>query len=93
MLMVESKGTFKALRKACLEAPVLAFANFYKPFLLETNASKLGFGAVLSPKTDLQSMGTTKRVDAQDPDVAEADEEIHKPVQETAVLARSSQHT
>ena len=36
-------------------------------------------------------MGMTERADAQDPAVAEADEEIHKPVQETVVLARAAQ--
>ena len=41
---------FEMLKRACLEAPVLAFANFNKPFLLETDASKLGLGAVLSQK-------------------------------------------
>ena len=41
---------FEMLKKACLEAPVLAFADFIKPFLLETDASKLGLGAVLSKK-------------------------------------------
>ena len=41
---------FVMLMKACLEAPVLAFANFDKPFLLETDASKLGLGAVLLQK-------------------------------------------
>ena len=41
---------FQTLKKACLEAPLLAFANFNKPFLLETDASKLGLGAVLSQK-------------------------------------------
>ena len=30
--------------------PVLAFANFNKPFLLETDTSKLGLEAVLSEK-------------------------------------------
>ena len=48
--MVEAKDTFETLEKTCLEAPVLAFADFDKPYLLETNASKLGFGAVLSQK-------------------------------------------
>ena len=38
------------LKKACLEVPVLNFADFNKPFLLETDASKLGLGAVLSQK-------------------------------------------
>ena len=38
------------LKKACLEAPVLAFAYFDKPFLLETDVGKLGLGAVLSQK-------------------------------------------
>ena len=41
-LMAEAKDTFATLKKACLEAPMLAFADFDKPFLLETNASKLG---------------------------------------------------
>ena len=49
-LMAEAKDTFEAHKKACLEAPVLAFADFDRPFLLETNASKLGLGAVLSQK-------------------------------------------
>ena len=53
--MVKAKDAIKALKKACYEVSVLAFANFDKAFLLETNASKLRLGAVLSPKqTDSQ---------------------------------------
>ena len=35
-----------------MTVPVLAFADFEKPFLLETNTSSLGLGAVLSQKQD-----------------------------------------
>ena len=54
MLMAEARDAFETLIKACLEAPVLAFADFDKPFLLETDTSKLGLGAVLSQKTGWQ---------------------------------------
>ena len=47
-ITVEAKHTFEMLKKACLEASVLAFANFDRPFLLETDASKLGLRVVLS---------------------------------------------
>ena len=50
MLTSNVQVAFVMLKKACLEASVLAFANFDKPFLLETNASKLGLGAVLLQK-------------------------------------------
>ena len=43
-------GAFEILKKACLEAPVLAFANFDKLFLLKTDTSKQRLGAVLSQK-------------------------------------------
>ena len=38
------------LKKAYLEAPVLAFIDFNKPLLLETDTSKLGLGVLLSQK-------------------------------------------
>ena len=37
------------------------------------------------------TMGTTERADTHDLAVAKADEEIHKPVQETVILARATQ--
>ena len=41
---------FKALKKACMTAPVMAFTDYTKLFLLETDASKDRLGAVLSQK-------------------------------------------
>ena len=40
---------------------------------------------------DEVTVGKTDRVDTQNPAVAKADEDINKPVQETAVLARVAQ--
>ena len=37
------------------------------------------------------TMGMTERADTQDPAVAEADEEIHKPVQQTVILPQAAQ--
>ena len=38
------------------------------------------------------TVGMTERADAQDPVLAKADEDIHKSVKETVVLARAAQH-
>ena len=50
-----SKGAleaFQALKRACMNSPVLPFANYTKDFLLETDASKEGVGTVLSQKQE-----------------------------------------
>ena len=44
--------SFELLKKACMNSPVLAFADYTKDFLLETNASKEGLRAVLSQKQE-----------------------------------------
>ena len=41
---------FQELKMKCLTVPVLAFTDFKKPFLLETDTSIEGLGAVLSQK-------------------------------------------
>ena len=43
---------FQELKLKCMTAPVLAFADFHKPFLLETDTSGDGLGAVLSQKQE-----------------------------------------
>ena len=49
-LSPKAHEAFDCLRAACLQAPILAFLDFNKPFLLETDASRRGLGAVLSQK-------------------------------------------
>ena len=41
---------FRALKQACMSTPVLAFADYTKEFLLETDVSKEGLGALLSQR-------------------------------------------
>ena len=41
---------FESLKQCLIEAPVLVFPNFDNPFLLETDASGMGPGAVLAQK-------------------------------------------
>ena len=48
----EALKAFEMLKQACMNSPVLAFADSSKEFLLETDASKEGLGAVLSQKKD-----------------------------------------
>ena len=45
-----ARSAFHKLRKVVMSAPVLAYSDPNKEYLLETDASKLGLGAVLSQK-------------------------------------------
>ena len=49
-LFPKARKAFDCLKAACVQAPILSFKDFNKPFLLETDASGRGLGAVLSQK-------------------------------------------
>ena len=49
-LSEDALKAFEVLKQACMMAHILAFADYTKPFLLETDASKEGLGAVLLQK-------------------------------------------
>ena len=48
----EAFKAFEELKMRCVTAPILVFADFKKPFWVETNASKQGLGAVLLQELD-----------------------------------------
>ena len=48
----ECDGAFKVLKNALCSAPVLGYAQYQRPFIVETDASHLGLGAVLSQEQE-----------------------------------------
>ena len=49
-LSKDALEAFQALKQACMSSPTLAFSDYTKDFLLKTDASKEGLGAVFSQK-------------------------------------------
>ena len=49
-LSKDALEAFQALKQACMNSSVLGFIDYTKDFLLETDTSKEGLGAVLSQK-------------------------------------------
>ena len=50
LLSKDALEAFWTLKQACMNSPILAFANYMKDFLLKTDTSKEGLGVILSPK-------------------------------------------
>ena len=48
----ECQEAFDKLKELCTNSPILAYANFGKPFKLHIDASVLGLGAVLYQEQD-----------------------------------------
>ena len=59
LLSEDALGAFQALKQAYMSAAILAFADYTKEFLLETEASTEGLGAVLSQN---RKMGNTTQL-------------------------------
>ena len=54
--MIEHLETFDALKEALCTAPVIGYPNFNREFILETDASLKGLGAVLSQQQKERSI-------------------------------------
>ena len=50
----ETQASFDQLKQVMISAPILGYADYKKPFLLQTDASGVGLGAVLSQIQDGQ---------------------------------------
>ena len=48
----DCQEAFEELRQQLVSPPILAFPDYQKPFILDTDASNLGIGAVLSQEQD-----------------------------------------
>ena len=79
----EAREAFDHLKAVCLQAPILAFPDFNKPFLLETDASGKGLGAVLSQK---QSDGQYHPITYASQIMSETEQRYHSNKQEFLAL-------
>ena len=48
----DCQRAFEKLKDLCTDTPILVYANYKKPFQLQTDASDLGLGVVLYQKDD-----------------------------------------
>ena len=85
-LSPEAQEAFDRLKAACLQAPILAFPDFNKPFLLEADASGRSLGAVLSQK---QADGRYHPIAYASHVMNETEERYHSNKQEFLALKRA----
>ena len=50
--IAECQQAFEQLKQLCSQTPILAYANYKKPFMLHTNVRENELGAVLYQKQD-----------------------------------------
>ena len=62
--MEECKEAFNTLEVLCTSAPILAFADFTKPFKLHTDASTIELGIILYQEQDGKDMVITYAIRA-----------------------------
>ena len=46
----QQQDAFETLKKACTDTPILAYADYKKPFWVNTDTSEKGLGSVLYQK-------------------------------------------
>ena len=85
-LPLKAREAFDRLKAACLQAPILAFPDFGKPFLLEMDASGKGLGAVLLQK---QSDGQCHPIAYASRIMTETEQRYHSNKQEFLALKRA----
>ena len=74
---------FKALRDICSHTPVLAYADYTKPFRVHTDASELGLGAVLYQDQD---DGTTRVITFASHSLSNSEQRYHSSKLESLAL-------
>ena len=58
----DCKKAFNQMKEICTHTPILAYANFIKPFRVHMDASEHGLGVVLYQKQEDQTLRVIKKL-------------------------------